>query len=64
MMMQTAIPQLLACATCTGNPGDITTSAANSAIFLMLGVLVLVLGSVGSFIFYLARRPGDTQRPL
>lgn len=55
-MSPIAVPPMLACATCVGDPNAATTIAANAAIFLMLGVLVLVLGSVGSFIVCLARR--------
>jgi len=47
---------LLACATCMGDAGHATVLAANSAIFLMLAMLALVLGSIISFIVYLARR--------
>ncbi|CAN5197632.1 hypothetical protein BH23VER1_BH23VER1_31410 [soil metagenome] len=57
-MLPTTIPHIIACATCVGDPGDVTSSAANAAIFLMLGVLGLVLGSFISFIVYLARRSG------
>ncbi len=46
----------LACPGCiSGLVGEIGI-AANMAVFIMLGVLVLVLGSFLGFIFYLARK--------
>jgi hypothetical protein len=49
------VSPLLACATCMSDPDSQITLAANSAILLMVGVLVLVFGSILVFIRYLAR---------
>lgn len=38
-----------------------TGPAINAAIFLMLGFLVMILGSIGAFIYNLAKR---AQSPL
>ncbi len=46
---------LLACSICFGTDGS-TLDAANAAVIFMLLLLVGVLGSFLSFIFYLARR--------
>jgi len=47
---------LLACAMCTSSPGGNSVVAANAAIGFLLVILLGVLGSFLSFIFYLARR--------
>lgn len=62
--MSTALtfhPAVLACATCIGDADSASTLAANGAIFVMLGLLVLVLGSIVKFIFYLNRRAADAE---
>ena len=45
-----------ACAVCFGAAGSQDSQALSVSIGLLLGVLVLVLGSIVSFIVYLARR--------
>ena len=45
-----------ACAVCMGDPSTKTAGAMNGAIFLMLGFVALMLGSVAAFAFYLMRR--------
>ncbi|MDR0534629.1 MAG: hypothetical protein LBH01_11825 [Verrucomicrobiales bacterium] len=45
-----------ACAVCFGAPGDQNTEAAGHAILFMLGVLVLVLGSIFTTVVVLAWR--------
>jgi hypothetical protein len=45
-----------ACTACMGDPNSKTAGAINAAIFLMLGVLALMLGSFVVFAFYLSRR--------
>lgn len=61
------ITSLVACATCIPNADARVITAANSAILFMLLMLVLVLGSIFSFIIYLMRRAGnsggDAPRP-
>jgi hypothetical protein len=39
-----------------GDPNSKTAGAINAAIFLMLGFLALMLGSLVAFAFYLSRR--------
>ena len=48
--------QLLACATCYGDPMSSQTQGMNFGILTMLGVTVLVLGSCAGFMITLARR--------
>lgn len=55
MTFETTIQPLIACATCLSDRGSQTYTAANSAIFLMLGCLVLVLASLAAFVIHLAR---------
>jgi hypothetical protein len=45
-----------ACAVCMGDANSNLGAAANGAIFVMLGLLALVLGSLGWFMVSLARR--------
>jgi hypothetical protein len=45
-----------ACAVCMGAPDSKVAPAMNAAIFLMLGVIGTVLGSVGGFVLYLRKR--------
>ena len=51
-----SVPVYEACAMCLGGADGELAIAANTAIGLMLSVLVVVLGSFGGFIFYLARK--------
>ena len=51
-----ALPALLACAVCYGDPSSAQTHGANLAIFTMLGVTGLVLTGCASFMVTLARR--------
>lgn len=44
-----------ACTACMGDPSSKTAGAINAAIFLMLGVLALMLGSFVAFGFYLVK---------
>lgn len=46
----------LACSMCLGGASGEIAEAANVAIGLMLVFLILVLGSFGYFIFFLARK--------
>ena len=65
--METFTDTLLACSMCLGGASGEIAEAANVAIGLMLIFLVLVLGSFGYFIFFLAQKaklaeevhPGD-----
>lgn len=45
-----------ACSVCMGDPGTRSAGAINAAIFIMLGFVALILGSVGAFAFTLYRR--------
>lgn len=49
-------PSFQACAMCLGGAKGELAIAANTAIGLMLSVLVLVLCSFGAFIFYLNKK--------
>ena len=51
-----ALPTLLACAVCYGDPSSPQTHGANLAIFTMLGVTAFVLTGCASFMVTLARR--------
>ncbi|MEM8952992.1 MAG: hypothetical protein AAGD22_02465 [Verrucomicrobiota bacterium] len=53
------VQPLIACATCMGDANSPVVQGFNFAVLLMLGILVLVLGSFLSFIRYLARRQKD-----
>ena len=55
-----------ACTACMGDPNSKTAGAINAAIFLMLGVLALMLGSLVAFAWYLSRRAsaGGTVPPV
>lgn len=52
-----------ACAACMGDPNSKSAGAINGAIFLMLGFIALILGSVGGFMFYLVRRANSPTPP-
>lgn len=54
----------LACAACGGQSDDLQAQGMNWGIFTLLGVIVTVLGGVGSFFIYLARRAASTPEPL
>lgn len=56
MIMSFLDHPLLACPMCMSGASGQALLAANSAILLMLAVLVSVLASFGGFIVYLARR--------
>jgi len=47
-----------ACSACMGNPNSKTAGAINNAIFLLLGCIGLVLGSLAAFAIYLMKRAG------
>lgn len=53
-----------ACAACMGNPNSKTAGAINNAIFLLLGCIGLVLGSLAAFAIYLMKRAGGARPPL
>ncbi|MEZ5327798.1 MAG: hypothetical protein R3F19_22360 [Verrucomicrobiales bacterium] len=55
-MMLATFQNILGCATCIPNGDARIAMAGNSAILFMLLMLVIVLGSIISFIFYLMRR--------
>ena len=49
-------PVYEACAMCLGGTKGELAIAANTAIGLMLSLLILVLGSFGAFIYYLSKK--------
>lgn len=52
-----AAPQLAsACTVCMGDPNSNIAKGANAAIFLMLGVLVMMFSLLGAFAYTLYRR--------
>lgn len=55
-----------ACTACMGDPNSKSAGAINAAIFFMLGVLALMLGSFVAFAWYLSRRAsaGGTVLPV
>lgn len=52
-----------ACSVCMGDPASKTAGALNSAIFLMLGFIAMMLCGVGAFIFNLMRRSKSPLPP-
>lgn len=56
ILMCLIAPSLPACSVCMGAANSLTASAANGAIFLMLGFIGAILLSIVSFAIYLARR--------
>ncbi len=52
-----------ACSVCMGDPGTRSAGAINGAIFIMLGFVALILGSVGAFAFNLYRRSKSPVPP-
>lgn len=46
----------LACATCIGQGHQVTTLAANGAVYVMFGVLAFVFACIGAVVFSFARR--------
>jgi len=55
MTLDALFQTTIACATCMSDRGSQAYVAANSAVFIMLGCLVLVLGSIAAFVFHLVR---------
>lgn len=54
--LHTVFPDLLACATCMGPAGHKINLAAGNAILFMVGIVSVILLSLGGMIFTLARR--------
>jgi hypothetical protein len=54
--MTLALPTFTACATCISQSGQVTTLAANGAVFVMFGALALVFAAVISVFISFARR--------
>lgn len=52
-----------ACSVCMGDPSSKMAGAMNGAIFLLIGFITLVLGSIGVFMFVLARRANAPVPP-
>ena len=55
---------VLACAACAGKSDDLQAQGMNWGIYSLLGVVVMVLGGVGSFFIYLAKRAAATPVPF
>lgn len=53
-----------ACTACMGDPNSKTAGAINAAIFLMLGFIALMLGSLVVFAYYLSRRAATASPGL
>ena len=47
---------IFACATCRPDPGSVIAQAQDSAVLVMLGVLVIGLGCVASVLAHLIRK--------
>jgi hypothetical protein len=47
---------LFGCPVCVGDPSSPMTQAAQAGVLFMLGVVVVMLGSIGSIAFTWARR--------
>ena len=60
LAMATAPQSLLACATCFGKSDSDLANAMNWGILSLLAVVVFVLGGIGAFFIYLARRDAMT----
>ncbi|HYF36967.1 MAG TPA: hypothetical protein VD994_16840 [Prosthecobacter sp.] len=50
------MPALFACATCRPDPGSVIAQAQDSAVLVMLGVLVLGMGCVALILAHLIRK--------
>jgi hypothetical protein len=60
----TLLPQeALACSACMGDPNSNIAKGANAAIFLMLGLLLIVFGLLGAFALYLYKRSSAPLPP-
>jgi len=60
----TALPATAsACSACMGDPRSKVAGAINGAIFLMLGFVALMLGSLAAFAFHLNRRAQSSPPP-
>lgn len=46
----------IACATCIGQDGQVTVMAANGAVFVMLGALILVFSTILAVVISFIRR--------
>ncbi len=55
---------VFACAACGGQSSDAQAVGLNWGIFSLLGVIALVLGGVGAFFVYLARRAAAAASAL
>jgi hypothetical protein len=51
-----SLPFSIACATCIGQDGQVTVMAANGAVFVMLGALILVFGTILAVVISFIRR--------
>jgi hypothetical protein len=52
-----------ACSACMGDVNSKSAGAINAAIFLMIGVLAVMMASLGGFAFYLSRRSAAPVPP-
>ena len=55
---------LWACAACYGASDSTMAKGMNAGIFSLLGVVVVVLGSIGGFFFYLAKKSAPPAQPV
>lgn len=56
-------PMANACTACMGDPNTRSAGAINGAIFLMLGIVFAMLGSIVAFIIHLARKAKNPLPP-
>ena len=57
-------PSLFACAMCYGKSDSPLAKGMNAGIFVLLGVVVAVLGSLATFFIYLAKRAAAVKAPV
>lgn len=63
-MVLLALPSAAnACSICMGDPNSKSAGALNAAIFLMLGFLGAIFGTLGFFAFHLSRRSAAPAPP-
>ncbi len=55
---------LRACSACYGASDSPMAKGMNAGIFSLLGVVVVVLGSIGGFFIYLAKKSADPAQPV
>lgn len=62
LVLLSATPSALACATCFGRSDSALAQGMNMGILFLLGVILAVLGGIAGFIVFLARRAAALER--